>query len=113
MSYLSALRSYAVFRGRSRRLEFWTFIIVNTVISTALANLVKSPVPYTLCSLALIVPTLAVAARRLHDTGRSAWWLLIGVLPFIGQLVLVLFFALRSDEGDNRFGPPPMAVAGR
>ncbi|MFI9387017.1 DUF805 domain-containing protein [Kutzneria sp. NPDC052558] len=113
ISYLNALRHYAVFHGRARRAEFWMFMLVHVVISTALAALVKTSLPYTIYSLAVALPMLALAARRLHDTGRSAWWLLIGVLPVIGQIVLIVLFATRSDEGANRFGPSPMAVTAR
>ena len=61
-------------------------------------------------TLAIIIPTFAVAFRRLHDTDRSAWWLLIGLVPIVGSIVLLIFFVLDSTPGDNRFGPNPKAA---
>lgn len=58
-------------------------------------------------SLVLLLPSLAVGVRRLHDTDRTGWWLLIGVVPIIGAIVLIVFFVLDSTPGANRFGPNP------
>jgi uncharacterized membrane protein YhaH (DUF805 family) len=63
----------------------------------------------TLSGLALLLPNLAVAVRRLHDTDRSGWWLLIALLPLIGLIVLIVFFCIRGTPGPNRFGPDPLA----
>ena len=57
----------------------------------------------------MVIPTLAVGARRLHDIGRTGWWQLIGLVPFIGVLVLIIFFVLDSNPGDNKYGPNPKA----
>jgi uncharacterized membrane protein YhaH (DUF805 family) len=64
-----------------------------------------------LYSLAIILPGLAVAARRLHDTGRSAWWLLIGLVPLVGPIVLLVFFVQDSQPGSNQYGPNPKESA--
>jgi len=113
ISYFSALRSYAVFRGRARRREFWMFTVVNIVVAVALQLVEKSDVPYLAYSLVMTVPTLAVTVRRLHDTSHSAWWLLIGVLPIVGQVVLFVLLVSRGEDGANRFGRDPKAGAAR
>ena len=113
ISYLSALRSYAAFHGRARRREFWMFTIVNILVTIALQLVVKSHVPYLVYSLVVTVPTLAVTVRRLHDTSHSAWWLLFGVVPIVGQVVLFAFLLSRGEDGGNRFGQDPKAVAAR
>ena len=110
ISYLSALRNYAVFHGRSRRLEFWVFTLVNIVISTALQLVVKSQVPNLIYSCAVFLPTLAVIVRRLHDTSHSAWWLLFGAVPVVGQVVLFVFLLSRGEDGANRYGADPKAA---
>ena len=61
-------------------------------------------------TLAIIIPAFAVTFRRLHDTDRSAWWLLIGLVPIVGSIVLLIFFVMDSTPGDNRFGPNPKAA---
>ena len=114
------LSNYATFSGRASRPEIWwwfltvlivlivTEIIDATVIAPALgvdaANRAR-PLSW-LVSLAIILPNLAVGARRLHDTGRSAWWLLIGLIPIIGTLTLLYFYIQPSDPERNAFGAP-------
>jgi uncharacterized membrane protein YhaH (DUF805 family) len=70
----------------------------------------ESSVISLIASLALLLPTLAVSVRRLHDTGRSGWWLLVGLVPLVGALVLLIWACQRSDA-ENRFGPPPAGTA--
>jgi uncharacterized membrane protein YhaH (DUF805 family) len=89
------------------------FTIVNIVVSIALQLVVRSHVPYVAYSLAVTVPTLAVMVRRLHDTSHSAWWLLIGVVPIVGQVVLLVLLVTRGADGANQFGRDPKAAAGR
>ena len=113
ISYFSALRSYAVFRGRARRREFWMFTAVNIAVTIALQLATKSQTPYLIYSLAVTVPALAVTVRRLHDASHSAWWLVFGVVPIIGQIVLFVFLVSRGEDGANRFGRDPKAVAVR
>ncbi|QKV18591.1 DUF805 domain-containing protein [Oricola thermophila] len=105
--------NYARFRGRARRPEFWYFAIFNyavlaglIAIAPYLSNLPRKHellgVAYLL---AVFVPSLAVGVRRLHDTGRSGWWLLIWLVPVIGPIALVILFASRGEDVENRFGP--------
>jgi uncharacterized membrane protein YhaH (DUF805 family) len=64
-----------------------------------------------LFALAMLIPSISVGVRRLHDTDRSGWWLLLGLIPVIGAIVLIVFYLLDSQPGENRFGPNPKAVA--
>jgi len=114
--YLAVLRKYAVFSGRARRKEYWMFSLFNVIIGgllglfegmTGIAAQTDQSVLASLYALAVVLPGLAVAVRRLHDTGRSGWWLLIGIVPLIGALFLLFFFVQDSDPGSNQYGPNP------
>ena len=111
--YLKVLKNYVGFEGRARRTEYWMFVLFNIIASIILSILewiVGLPaVLSTLYSLAVLLPSLAVTFRRLHDTGRSGWWVLIGLVPFIGAIVLIVFMCLDSEPGDNQYGPNPKA----
>jgi uncharacterized membrane protein YhaH (DUF805 family) len=117
--YLEVLKKYAVFSGRARRKEYWIFILINIVISIvliAIDYLIGTFDPQTgagvlqgLYSLAVLIPSLAVTVRRLHDTGRTGWWILIGLIPVIGGIVLLIFMVLDSERGVNQYGPNPKA----
>ena len=117
--YFKVLNNYFVFSGRARRMEYWYFVLFNFLISFALFyvdslsgfmqqryGIMIGPLS-GLYSLAVLIPYLAVLVRRLHDTGRSAWWLLIYLLPFIGALVIFIFTLLDSEAGSNEYGPNP------
>jgi uncharacterized membrane protein YhaH (DUF805 family) len=107
--YVEVLKKYAVFEGRARREEFWMFTLVNFIITVVLHLI--SPLLGGLYSLAVLVPSLGVGARRLHDTGRSGWLLLIGLIPLIGIIVLIVFWAQDSQAGSNAHGPNPKTGA--
>lgn len=114
---VTPLRRYAQFSGRARRAEYWWFyllLIIGFVVASILDSLLGfggSVGPYGLLSglfgLAMFVPTLAAGVRRLHDTDRSGWWLLIAFIPLIGAVVLLVFYVSEGTRGDNRFGPDP------
>lgn len=117
--YLDVLRKYAVFRGRARRKEYWMFFLFNIIIAFVLgiveglagiATEDNQSVLGTLYTLAVLLPSLAVLVRRLHDTDRSAWWLLIALIPVIGSFVMLCFLLADSDPGENHYGPNPKAV---
>ena len=106
--YLGVLKKYADFSGRARRKEFWMFALINFVIMVVLSfidGMIGIPVLGGIYALGVLLPSLAVGARRLHDIGRTGWWQLIGLVPFIGILVLIIFFVLDSNPGDNKYGP--------
>lgn len=115
--YLAALKKYAVFAGRARRKEFWFFMLFNTLITVALAMIDLWTGTYDedvglgllsgLYAVAMIVPSIAVTVRRLHDTDRSGWWYLLLFIPVIGALVILVFMLLDGTPGSNRFGPNP------
>ena len=109
--YLKVLKNYAVFSGRARRTEYWMFFLFNAIITIILSILQRiadiDNILTGIYGLLTILPSLAVGARRLHDSGKSGWWLLIGLIPFIGTIILLIFFCLDSEEGENRFGANP------
>ena len=112
--YLDVLKKYAVFDGRASRQEFWMFTLFNIIISVVLAVIgviIDFPYLSTLYSLAVLLPTLGVGVRRLHDTGRSGWWYLISFVPLIGIIVLIIFWAQDSQPGDNKYGPNPKGMS--
>lgn len=118
----SVLWQYATFSGRASRPEFWWWVLcvfIILLVFRIIDGAIVLPMlgferfqeeggqPLSvIVSLALILPNLAAGARRLHDIGRTAWWLLIGLLPVIGTLVLIYFYVQPSDTGDNQFGAP-------
>ena len=109
--YLEVIQNYVGFQGRARRKEYWMFFLFSFVISIILEVLQKvlhiGQILTTLYSLAVLLPSLAVSMRRLHDTGRTGWWILIGLIPIIGTIILLVFMFLDSQEGDNQYGPNP------
>jgi uncharacterized membrane protein YhaH (DUF805 family) len=119
--YLAVLKKYAVFNGRARRKEYWIFYLVNVLIIIGLVlldGLLGLPQAADLGPLSglylilVLLPAIAVGVRRLHDTGRSGWWLLLSIVPIIGPLVLLVFYVQDSTPGDNKYGAnPKTAVA--
>jgi uncharacterized membrane protein YhaH (DUF805 family) len=115
--YLGVLKQYAVFKGRARRKEYWFFLLFNLIVSLALTVVdfmtgtldieLGMGLLSSLYSLAILIPSLAVTVRRLHDTDRTGWWLLIGIFPLIGAIVLLVFMLLDSQPGDNQYGANP------
>ncbi|MFN8182982.1 MAG: DUF805 domain-containing protein [Candidatus Nanopelagicales bacterium] len=127
----TCFKKYAVFRGRASRSEFWYWVLfliivnivvsildslfgfqINTVTNTETGNSVTSVYNVgwlsTIWSLAVMLPTLAVSVRRLHDVGKSGWWWWLNVICCIGPLILLFAFYIKeSDPGDNNYGPPP------
>ncbi|MNI51531.1 Inner membrane protein YhaI [compost metagenome] len=109
--YLKVLQNYVGFQGRARRTEYWMFFLFNFIIGIVLGILgaiigLGNGLNY-LYSLAILLPSLAVGVRRLHDTGKSGLWLLIALVPFVGAIVLLVFMCLDSEEGTNQYGPNP------
>jgi len=114
MTYKEAMRSgfsnYAKFRGRASRSEFWWFILFVSLVAVGL-YLIDNAIGWGfilggIWSLAILLPVLGLYFRRLHDTDRSAWWLLITLIPFIGSIVLIVFWVSNGTPGDNKYGSP-------
>ena len=119
--YLHVLKNYATFSGRARRKEYWMFFLISALISIVLTLLDILLGTYSmeyeaglfsgLYSLLILIPSIAVVVRRLHDTDRSGWWILISLIPLIGVIVLFVFICLDSQPGTNRFGANPKEAA--
>ena len=112
--YVEVLKKYAVFGGRARRMEYWMFFLFNFIIAIVLSvgGRITHIGPWLnlVYSLAVLIPGIAVSVRRLHDTNRSGWWLLIALVPFVGVIILLVFMFLDSQPGDNQYGPNPKGV---
>jgi uncharacterized membrane protein YhaH (DUF805 family) len=120
MNFLQAVQTcltkYATFSGRARRSEYWYFVlfsilagIVASSLDSALFGInTEDPQPFSsILSLALLLPSLAASVRRLHDTDRSGWWWWLWLVPLIGWIILLVWFATKGTSGPNRFGPDP------
>lgn len=122
-AYLTPWKKYIDFSGRASRKEFWTFYLINAAVVILVSaiyspGLVHHPMGMGVYSasasnflfaffVVAVVPTLAVIVRRLHDTGRRGWWVLLGFVPVIGGLILLILLLFESEAGDNRYGPMP------
>jgi uncharacterized membrane protein YhaH (DUF805 family) len=116
----TCLQKYVGFSGRARRSEYWWFFLF-TVLVSMVASVLDSILGTmsdttnvgligSIASLALLLPSIAVAIRRLHDTSRSGWWILIGLIPIVGWIILIVFYC-QDSHGENQYGPSPKAVA--
>lgn len=117
--YLKVLKQYADFNGRARRSEYWMFTLINVLIigvlyvlmfmggadGGAMAMIAMGLV--AIYTLAILIPSVAVAVRRLHDVGKSGWMLLVGLIPFIGSIWLLVLYCTDSQPGDNEYGSNP------
>ena len=112
---LVVLQRYAKFDGRAGRGEYWWFALANIVVYVALSILAQISGIFSLLSLiyalAVFVPSIAVAIRRLHDTDKSGWLLLIGLIPFVGAIILLVFVIQEGASGPNQYGPSPEPAA--
>lgn len=116
--YLAALKKYATFRGRASRSEFWFFTLFNLIAYIVLIFLDGMFGTFDeeggigllsgIYSLGVILPSFAVSVRRLHDTDRTGWWMLISLIPLIGTIVLFVFWCQKGTSGTNRFGDDPL-----
>lgn len=120
--YLKVWQQYADFSTRARRQEYWMFVLINFLIVMGLyivsflLLMTESSLAFLMTGIILIyglatlIPSLAVAARRLHDTGKSGLWLLISLIPLIGAIILLVFLLTDSQPGDNKWGPNPKQI---
>lgn len=119
--FLAVLKKYATFTGRAQRAEYWFFVLFYILIFiglTLIDSVTGTLNPWYgfgllggLFALAMLIPSIAVGVRRLHDTGRSGWWMLIMFIPLVGAIILLVFYVLDSAPGDNAYGPNPKTVA--
>ena len=119
--YLKVLKQYADFSGRARRTEYWMFVLFNmifaivamildNVLGIAMEGIGYGPL-YGLYALAMLIPGLAVAVRRLHDVGKSGWMILIALIPLIGAIWLLVLMVTDSNPGENEYGQNPKEVS--
>lgn len=118
--YLKVLKQYADFNGRARRKEYWMFIlfyiifaivaiILDNILGLAMESIGYGPL-YGLYTLAMFIPSLAVVVRRLHDTGKSGWMVLVSLIPLVGGIWLLVLMATEGNAGENEYGPDPKGV---
>ena len=115
--YIKVLKNYATFSGRARRKEYWMFALFNTIfaiVAMILDNVLGTTVDdfvyglfYFLYCLFVIIPSWAVTVRRLHDVGKSGWWIFISLIPLIGGIWLFILTVTDSEPGENQYGPNP------
>jgi uncharacterized membrane protein YhaH (DUF805 family) len=119
--YLKVLRNYATFSGRARRQEFWMFVLFNVIFAFALrvvdhiAGLTYGPngsqgILHSIYMLLVLIPGIAVATRRLHDIGKSGWYLFVAFVPCIGGLMLLYWYILEGNPGTNDYGADPKSA---
>lgn len=118
--YLKVLKQYADFSGRARRKEYWMFVLFNMIfanVATILDNVLGIAMEgigygplYGLYVLAMLIPGLAVAVRRLHDVGKSGWMILIALIPLIGSIWFLVLMVTDSNAGENQYGQNPKEV---
>ncbi|HMM47436.1 MAG TPA: DUF805 domain-containing protein [Thiobacillaceae bacterium] len=118
--FVKVVKSFS-FQGRARRKEYWMFVLFAVVITFVLGLLDGILGTYSaetgigllgvIFTLGILIQSIAVGVRRLHDTGRSGWWLLINFIPFVGWLIVIVLLALDGQRGENRFGADPKQTA--
>jgi len=107
--FIDAFRKYADFSGRATREQYWMYILIYVVISVVLSIIdaaMATVVLSAIFSVVMLVPSISIATRRLHDTGRSGWWQLIGLIPLLGIIILIVLL-VQDSHGDNEYGPSP------
>ena len=116
----TVFKKYATFSGRASRSEYWYFVLfvfLTVLVLGVIDNAIFPPTPghkaqilTAIFQILILVPGLAVGARRLHDTDRSGWWQLLNIVPVIGFIVLIVWFATKGQVDVNRYGPAPLAA---
>ena len=119
--YISVLKNFANFSGRARRKEYWFFVLFNVIFAIAamiLDNVLGLAIKdvgygpfYIVYALATLIPGLAVLVRRLHDTGKSGWYILMGLIPCVGGIILLVFAVTEGNAGENEYGSDPKAYS--
>lgn len=108
----SVLSQYATFSGRARRSEYWFWVLatfIASIVAGIIDAIIGAQIVGLVVALATLVPSLAVGARRLHDTGRSGWFLLVGLIPIVGFILLIVWF-VQDSQPDNEYGSNPKGL---
>ena len=130
--FIKCLKQYVDFEGRARRKEYWWFMLINFIISMilvicwlaletaasgntdfnqqeAILTMLKNPFLYIylLYYIAVLIPGIAVLVRRLHDIGKRGWWILTGLIPLIGSIILLVWYCTEGQRCENEWGPDP------
>jgi uncharacterized membrane protein YhaH (DUF805 family) len=104
----SGFSNYVNFRGRAVRSEYWywvLFIFLGMIVAEIIDSVLGLTLIYFLFDLAIILPSIAVGIRRLHDLDRSGWWILLSLIPIVGPIILIIWYCGKGTDGANRFGP--------
>jgi uncharacterized membrane protein YhaH (DUF805 family) len=110
----SGFSNYVNFSDRASRSEYWywvLFVILADIVTSIVDYVIGFHITTSLFGLAVLLPGLAVAIRRLHDLDRTGWWFFLVLIPLVGAIVLIVWYCSRGTEGPNRFGPDPLAAA--
>lgn len=128
MNFQTAIKTcfqkYVTFSGRARRREYWFWALFNLIVAIAagfidsamfasVTNPNSSGPVGTIVTLAILLPSLSVSVRRLHDLDKSGWWVLIGLIPIIGMIIMIIWACMKGTTGDNRFGADPLTGTGQ
>ena len=108
--YMAVLKNYAGFTERAGRAEFWYFVLMSIIVSIVLGiidGVLGTAVLGLIYAVAVLIPNIALAVRRLHDIGKSGWWLLVGFVPVVGIFVLLYFYIKEGDAEANAYGAVP------
>ena len=106
--YLKALKNYAVFNGRARRKEYWMFVLFNTIF--IFIGSLLHPMLFITYVFAILIPSIAVVVRRLHDVGKSGVFYFVSLIPFVGPIWLLVLLCTEGDADVNKYGPPPKSA---
>jgi uncharacterized membrane protein YhaH (DUF805 family) len=112
----SGFSNYVNFSGRAARSEDWfwiVFYLLAVVVTLAIDTMIGFRLTLSIFAIAVLLPTIAVQVRRLHDLDRTGWWILLHFVPLVGAIVLIIWYCMRGTEGPNRFGPDPLAGVGQ
>jgi len=100
--------NYVNFTDRACRSEYWywiLFVFIGYIVAEIIDAVIGKPIFYTLFTLGVLIPNIAIGVRRLHDLDRSGWWLLLSFIPLVGAIILIVWFCSKGTDGPNRFGP--------
>lgn len=109
--YTDALKKYFVFEGRTSRKQYWMFVLFNLIVSIVIAiigGIIHMKSIGNIYSLAVLIPSIAIGVRRLHDIGRTGWWMLLCLVPIVGWIVLIIFAIQKGQPAANAYGSVPV-----